>query len=222
MPQTGPDLVGAGYPISRPLLALLGGNGNLTNPNTPAKTNLDFPLGQLVDGTNNTTASPGGSMLAVAVPALPGDVITKVTFLVGATSAASANVTNQWAALYTGSGSAPGTTGAQPTLIGQTASLAATNVASVAALSFSFVQPQTITAVQAPYGYIYVSYSATTSASTWPSFYSMTAASATYYPWFSTSPVFLAATMGSSLGSAAPATMGTATRVAQIPVVILT
>lgn len=218
--QTGPDLVSAGYPISRPLLALLGGNANLAQPNVPAKTNLDFGFGQLVDG--GTTASPGGSMLSVAVPVLPGDVITKINFVVGATSAASANVTNQWAALYTGTGSAPGTVGSQPTLIGQTASLSAVNVPASTLLSFTFTTPQTITATQAPYGYVYVSYSATLSAGTYPSFYSMTAGSAAYYPWFATSPVFAAATSNASLGSAAPATMSVATRVGQIPVVILT
>lgn len=226
MPQTGPDLVSAGYPISRPLLALLGGTSNLTQPNVPAKTNLDFALGSLVDGTaaggGGVTASPGGSMLSVAIPVSPGDIVSKITYMVGGTSAASANVTNQWAALYTGTGSAPGTVGAQPALIGQTASLAATNVASVTALTFTFANPQTISAVQAPFGYIYASYSITTGSSTGPSFASMAAASVVTYPWFATSPPFFAATSNSTLGSAAPATMSVATRIAQVPVVILT
>lgn len=227
MTQQGPDLVGAGYPISRPLLALLGGTGNLTQANVAAKSNLDFGLGNLVDGTagggGGVVASPGGQMLNVAVPVVPGDVITKITYLIGNTSAASANVTNQWAAMYTGTGSAPGTTNAQPTLIAQTASLASTNVASATALSFTFATPQTITTSNAPFGFVYVSYSITTGSSTGPSFVSMTCPSAGAYQWFANGPVFLAATSNSSLGSAAPTTMSVATKTStQVPIVILT
>lgn len=214
MPQTGPDLVGAGYPISRPLLALLGGNANVAQPNVPAKTNLDFAMGGLTDVVPGT-----GSVNSVAVPVSPGDVITKISFVVGGTSAASANVTNLWAGLYTGTGSAPGTTGAQPALIAQTASLSATNVPASTLLTFTFTTPQTITSVQAPFGYVYASYSITGAS---PSLVSMAAASAAQYPWYSTSPYSLFMASNGGTGSAAPANIGTATRIANPPVVILT
>jgi hypothetical protein len=225
-PQTGPDLVGAGYPISNPMMALLGGTNQSAQPNVPAKTNLYFPFGQLVDGSTTASAN-GGGLTVAAVPVLPGDVITKVNLLVGATSAASANFTNFWAALYTGTGSAPGTTGVSPTLIAQTPSTGSTtaaNVPATAALSFTFTAPQTITSLQAPYGYIYVAYSMTLAAGTGPSFLQMTLASVCAYPWYATSPAFIGATTASTaaVGSVAPATLGTATRSATVPIVILT
>lgn len=213
MTQTGPDLVGAGYPISRPLLALLGGNGNVSQPNVPVATNLDFAMGGLTDVVPGTS-----SVMAMAVPVSPGVVVTKVSLLVGGTSAASANVTNLWAALYTGTGSAPGTTGAQPALIAQTASLSATNVPAATRLDFTFTAPQTITSVQAPFGYVYAAYSITGAS---PSLLSMACASVAQYPWYSTSPFSLAMQSNGGTGSAAPANIGTATRFLNPPVVLL-
>lgn len=213
MPQTGPDLVGAGYPISRPLLALLGGNGNLSQPNVPIASNLDFALGGVTD------VAPGtGSVVAVAVPVSPGALITKVSLLVGGTSAASANVTNLWAALYSGTGSAPGTTNAQPALIASTASLSATNVPASARLDFTFAAPQTVTSVQAPFGYVYAAFSITGAS---PSFLSLACASAAQFPWYATSPFSLAMAGNGGTGSAVPANLGTATRLANPPVVLL-
>ncbi len=225
-PQTGPDLVSAGYPISRPLLALLGGTGNTSQGNVPVFSNLDWGLGNIVDGTaaggGNVVASPGGQVQSVAVPVLPGTVITKISFVVGNTSAASGNVTNQVAGLYTGTGSAPGTTGAQPTLIAQTASLAATNVASASLLTFTYGTPQTITQAQCPYGFVYASYTVTTGSSTGPSFVSLTAASAGVYQWFTNGPLFLAGTHNSSVASALPTTMSNVTKTStQVPICLL-
>lgn len=225
MPQTGTDLVGAGYPISRPLLALLGGTANASQGNIPVRTNLDFPLGGLTDVAGPASAA-SGSVYSVAVPVLPGDVITKISFVVGGTSSASAGVTNLWAALYTGTGSAPGTAGAAPALISQTASLSGTNVAASGLMTFTFATPQTITSVQAPFGYVYAAYSVTIGSASpnvsGPSLISMAAASVTQYPWYSTSPYSLFMTSNGGTGSAAPATIGTAIRAANPPVVLLT
>lgn len=221
-PQTGPDLVGAGYPISKPLTALLGANSNAVEPNVPIKTNMDwFPPVSWTDRSGQASAAQ--TLLSVAVPVTPGDVISKVTYLVGASAMSSPN--HSWAALYTGTGSAPGTAGATPTLIGQTpdATGSAALKAAASALSFSFSTPVTITSIHAPYGYIYVTFCTLTSLNgNSPSFVSATVASPTY-SWFTNGPNFLAAThdVASTQGSAAPATMGTATAVANPPFVFL-
>lgn len=224
-PQLGPDLVGAGYPISSPLLALLGGTGNAVQPNVPIATNLSLGLGNLSDASGAASAA-SGSVLSIAVPVSPGTVITKVSFLTGATSSACPSaVTNHWAGLYTGTGSAPGTTGAQPLLIGQTASLSGASVPASTRLDFTFATPQTITAAQAPSGFIYAAYSITVGAAspnvTGPSLISMGTASAAEYLYYPTSPYALYMTSNGATGSAAPATIGTAVRAANPPVVLL-
>lgn len=218
MPQTGPDLVSAGYPISRPLLALLGGTGNIAQPNNPIRTNLDFNIGGLKDVS---FASPAGSVYSVAVPVLPGDVITKISFVCGATSQASANVTNLWAALYTGTGSAPGTTGAQPTLMGNSASTGGSVVINASSpMTLTLATPVTVTSIQAPYGYIYAAFSVTTSSSA-VSFVSMTCACAAQNPWYPTSPFSLYMSSNGATGASVPTAIGTATRTADPPVVLL-
>ena len=227
MPQTGTDLVGAGYPISRPLTALLGGNTNVTSPNVPAATNLDFGLGNLTDVSGATGSATSGSVYSVAVPVTPGTVITKVSWVTGASAVACPSaVTNFWSALYTGTGSAPGTTGAQPTLIGQTASLSGASIPGNSLVTFTFSNPVTITSVHAFYGFVYASYSLTFGGAspnlTGPSLISMTAACAVENPWYSTSPYSLYMTSNGGTASSVPATIGTATRVANPPIVILT
>lgn len=209
MPQTGPDLVGAGYPISRPLLALLGGNGNLAQPNVPIKTNLDFGLGGLVDATLAATASVN----AVAVPVSPGDTFTKLSVLVGA----AAGSPNGWGFLFTGTGSAPGTTGAQPTLIAQSASATTPQTASTL-YSFTFATPVTITSAQCPSGFIYAAIVNTQTSTASPSFLAMTCAAAAQYQYYTTSPVSLYSTSASVTGFA---TLGTSTTRANPPVVLL-
>lgn len=224
MPQTGPDLVSAGYPISRPLLALLGGSTNATQGNVPVRTNLDFPLGILTDVSTASAAS--GSVNTVAVPVVPGDVFTKVSFLVGATSAASASVLNLWGALYSGTGSAPGTTGAAPVLLGSSASTGGSvNISASSMLTFTLNSPVAITTATAPYGYIYASYSVTigsASPNVAVSFLCATAASAAQYQYYSTSPYALYMTHNGGTTSTIPGSVGTATRAANPPVVFLT
>lgn len=209
MPQTGPDLVGAGYPISRPLLALLGGNTNVTQTNVPIKTNLDFCIGGLLDAQ----AASQSLVQTVAVPVSPGDTITKVSLLCGASQG---SPSYSYASLFTGTGSAPGTTGAQPTLIAQTASTAA-SIPSSALYSFSFASPVTITSAQCPFGYIYASYYFVVATGS-PSFVSMTAAAATQYAYFANSPVGLYFTSASATNGA---TLSVATVRANPPVFLL-
>ncbi len=228
-PQTGPDLVGAGYPISYPLLALLGGTGLAAQPNVAARTNMSWGLGNLTDAIVGGSIV-GGSVMSMAVPVMAGDVITKISLLTGATaSTTSGSVTNLWAALYTGTGSAPGTTGAQPSFIasGISGSVAGSvGIPSSARFDFTLTSPQTITSVQAPFGFIYASFSLTTSGTASPSNTSFicvtnqaSGGSLLYYPG---APVGLFLTSNATSGSTAPATLGTATRTANPPVVILT
>ncbi len=217
-PQTGPDLVGAGYPISRPLLSLLGGNNSLIQPNVPIATNLDFGFGAWAD-----TALNPASVYVMPVPVSPGVTVSRIGVLIGATAGGS--ITQGWAALYTGTGSAPGTTGAQPTLIATTiAGSVVSNQAAGSAITaptastrweFLFATPQTITSVQAPYGYVY----AAVCASPADSVIMMGTPTATQYAYYSTSPPFIGGTNGSA--ASAPATMGTVTKVAATPIVLL-
>lgn len=215
MPQTGPDLVGAGYPTSNALTALLGGTGNATSPNVPVYSNLYF--GGVSGGLTDAAPAGTGSVNAVAVPVVPGAVITKLSLLVGGTSAASPTFAQ--AMLYTGTGSAPGTTNAQPTLIGSTGSAGNVVAASPSSARYdlTFTSPVTITATQCPFGFIYAAWEVLWSAGS-PSLISMTASASGQYQWFGNSPVWLYATSGSTSGFA---TLGSSTKAANPPVVLL-
>lgn len=225
-PQTGPDLVGAGIPTSSALTALLGGQGSLTSPNVPVYSNAYLGIGgNLTDASGQASAS-SGSVYSVAVPVVPGAVITKISWVVGATGTACPSaVTNCWSALYTGTGSAPGTTNAQPVLIGGAASLSGASVTASTLLTFTFSSPQTITSIQAPFGYVYASISETVGAAspnnTERSLISFGCASAAQYPWFTNSPFSLFMTSNGGTGSVIPANIGTATRAANPPIVLL-
>lgn len=215
MPQTGPDLVGAGYPISNALSALMGGNANLSTPNQPVYSNLYF--GGVSGGLTDVAPAGPGSVNAVAVPVVPGAVITKLALLVGAASAASPTFAQ--AMLFTGTGSAPGTTNAQPTLIGSTGSAGNVVAASPSSSRYelTFSSPVTITSSQCPFGFVYAAWETLYSAGS-VSYISMTASASGQYQWFSTSPVFLYGTSGSTTGFA---TLGTTTTRANPPVVLL-
>jgi hypothetical protein len=208
MPQTGPDLVGAGYAISNPLNALLGGATNATTPNVPARTNLSFGLSTLLVGTG--LASATALTQTVAVPCLPGDVITKVSYIT--TAAATASVAG-WVAVYTGTGSAPGTTGAQPTLMGNSASATTITATGAGVVSVSLNAPLTVTSVQAPFGFVYVSlgYAGGASAGFAPAQATQASATAQWSTFFTSAPVFLFATQASPTTNAAAATLGTST-----------
>lgn len=211
MPQTGPDLVSAGYPISRPLLALLGGNGNSTQANVPIKSNLDFGLGGLQD----TNAASGANLQTMAVPVSPGDVINKVSLINGATTGSPSSA---YAVLFTGTGSAPGTTGVSPVLISQSASTFAGSTVANTPYAISFATPVTLTAAHCPYGFIYVSV-AFVPATGSPTWISMTCASVAQNPIYpGTSPYTLYGTGASTAGNA---TLGTTNRAANPPVVLL-
>jgi hypothetical protein len=228
-PQTGPDLVGAGYPTGNAITALLGGTGNGVSPNVPVYTNAYFAAfgggGNLQDVSGQASGA-SGSVWSVAVPITPGAVISKISWVVGATgTACSSAVTNLWSALYTGTGSAPGTTNAQPVLIGATASLSGASVTASQLLTFTLSSVQTITATQAPNGFIYAAFSENVGGAspnvTEFSRISFACASAAMYPWYSTSPYSLYMSSNGGTGASVPANIGTATRQANPPIVLL-
>lgn len=214
MPQTGPDLVGAGYPASRPLSGLLGGQNQVLQPNLPARSNLEFfGIGNPAD-TNPVTST--GVATAVAVPALPGDTFTKVTFFAGSTVESS--VTHAWAAVYSGL--------TTPALIAQSSdTVISSGGASGTAQTFTVPLPgAAITSVNAPFGYVYASIMF---AGTPPSGVTIATPTAVGYQWSapyaatSTAPLFWSATHGSSLTGTAPATITGQAAKATAPVVVL-
>jgi hypothetical protein len=205
--QTGSDLVSAGYPVSNPLIALLGAS-NLSQPNVPPRSNLEWAA---VLGTPSDTAIAGtGVGLAVAVPALPGLTITAAKILAGATAEATGS--NGFVAVYSGI--------AVPALLGSTAAITgAAAIAASAAYTATLATPVTLSSTTCPNGFVYVSISFT--ATTMPTLISATPATATQTPWSTTAPLFYGATHGTALAGTAPATIASPATVAKVPLVTL-
>ena len=216
--QTGADLVGAGLPISNPWTALLGGSTNVSSPNTPARSNLEW-FG-LASASSATIAGGTGAATVVPVPVTPGLTITNVKILVTATAASVP--THQWAAIYAGTGSAPA-------LVAQGTDGGSTAIGANAFLNLTFGTPLVITNVStvAPNGFVYVAlgFTATTEMTvltvTGPSTASWYTPLLTTNPTYP-SPLFFAATFGSAQGATAPSTITSASNTANVPVVWLT
>lgn len=220
MPQTGTDIVGAGYPISRPLLSLLGGATNTYQGNVPVKTNMDYTLGSVVDSAQTTT----GVSLSVPVPVSPGDVITKATYIMGATAASpftTGTADYAFSALYSGFGSAPALIGSSTVITGSTPWVGTATVASsMAAVVFTYASPVTITSVTAPYGFIYADVNM--SLSTLPSLAGVTTTASVWsFPWFANGPRWMVTTHDTAAGSTPPNPMGAVSYVAKAPIVFL-
>ncbi len=139
----GADLVGANYPTFNPIDSILGQPRNLTQANIGARTNW---LGQpLVDttgvfGTAQTTF--------VTVPVAPGDVITSVIFMVGATAASTP--THFALGLYSGVLTTTKLLGTQSTDTTTTA-IAANTLFTTKLGAVYTIQP-----ADCPYGYLFV------------------------------------------------------------------
>jgi hypothetical protein len=215
--QVGADLVGAGLPISNPWTALLGGSTNVTSPNTPARSNLEW-FG--LYGLASTTLPAGtGAATVVPVPVTPGLTITNVKVLVTGTAASAP--THSWAAIYAGTGSAPA-------LVSQGTDAGSAAIGANAFYNFTFGTPLVITNVStvAPNGFVYVALGLT--ATTIPTVASSVAITAAWYtPLLTTnptfpSPLFFAATFGSSQGATAPTTITSTSAATAVPIVWLT
>lgn len=204
------DLLGGRYPLNASLTSLIGGLSNTVQANIPARTNLEYPLGNLTDGALAAT----GIATVVPVPIDPGTVVSKVGLLIGAT--AGATITHGFAALYAGTGAAPALIG-QSTDIGTTASITAS-----ALYQFTLTSTQLITNTLAPNNFVYVAIVFTQSAGTIPTAMSMSTPIGINYQWSTGSPLNLAATAGSTLTTTAAATIASPSAKAVAPVIVLT
>lgn len=207
------DLVRGRFHVTNPVWCALGQPVNATQSDIAVRSNLDaWGSPVLSDGAALAT----GVITAVAVPVEYGDVISKISVLVGAT--AEATGTHAWAALY----SAPAAQGT-PALLG-TQSTDNTGAAAMGASArFDFTlggTPVLITPTNAPQGYVWAAVCVT--ATTVPTLASFTLATAVAYPWFTNAPVKMGAiTSGSALGATAPATLASPAAQAVTPVMFL-
>lgn len=201
------DLVRGKYPVTNPLFSAFGQTANASQANVALRTNAVVTgLNALTDGAALTTAVA----TAVAIPVEVGDVITKVTVFVGATAAGTP--TNSFAALYSGV--------AVPALLGQSVSGGVAAIAASGAFVFTLATPISVTAANAPLGFIYAS--VVVAATATPSLASTTVATAVAYKWFANAPLGLGALAhGAALSTTAPATITGQTAQAVTPIVVL-
>ena len=201
-------LVKGKYQPTNPLYSALGQTANATQGNLGQRTNATYS--GLVAVTDQAAALTTQVCTSVMVPVEIGDVITKITVLVGATAAGTP--TNGFAALYSGV--------TVPALLGQATDITSNAIAASAAFTYTLAAPQMVTTALAPYGFIYVS--VMSKATVVPSLASTSLAAAVGYKWFGNSPLFFAATHGSALTNLAPATIVTPTAQTVVPLVFLT
>ena len=200
-------LVRGGYPVNHALRKFTGNLANVAQANLVARSNQEW-LG--VASADTAAIAASGTAVAVAVPVEVGDVISRVSVLVGATAAGTP--TNAFAAVHSGV--------AVPALLGQSVSSGAAAINASGLLSFALATPVTVTGVNAPNGYLYVS--VVFSATVMPSVGTTLVAAAVGYKAFPNSPLFLAATHGAALSTTAPATIVAPATISTVPVVYLT
>lgn len=192
-----PDLVNGVYPIKNPQW--------LSNGQPSGCFRESLPFGRL-QGLNNM-ASPGtGVMLSVALPLQAGDIVTSLTFLSGATAAATP--TNWWFALYD--------TAATAALLRQTADQTSTawaaNTAKTVALATSYTVPTSGVYRAA----------VMVAAGTPPTIAGLTVQNAAGAGAVVSGQLILAQTSGSGLTTTAPATIATPTTVANLAYAVAT
>jgi hypothetical protein len=200
------------YPQTNAHWNILGRPVNATQGNLAARTNATvFGVNAITDAAYGAGT---GTSTSVPVPVEWGDVITKVSFLVGAT--AEATGTHAFAALYSGIATTPALI-VQSTDVTGAAALAAS-----ARFDFTLTAPTLITQALAPYGYIYATICVT--ATTQPTLLCVTVAAGAGYQWFTNSPLYgpTAMTHGSAQGATAAATITSSTVHAATPLVFLT
>lgn len=196
------DLARGHYYIEAVLDSMLGNARNATQANLPVYTNLSF-FGASGLTDNSTTALTTAKANAVAVPVDWGAIITKVSFVVGATAGATSTHTN--VALYSGGVAAPAILGTQST--DNTAGNGGFPASAINTVTLG--APVLVTPSNAPQGYIYVSLGIT--ATTPPSLLSAPAPAAVFYQWSglnsaTANPLGFALTATGG-GAAAPATL---------------
>ena len=202
------DLVRGRFHVTDPVWSYLGQPVNATQNDIAYRTNAHvLGLSGLAD-TGSLVAS--GVQVSVPIPVEAGDVITKVTFLIGATAASTP--THSFVALYSGV--------ATPALLAQSADATTGAIAASGAYVQSLQTAQTITTSNAPFGFVYASLCVTGTAV--PSVATVAAAAAVGYQWFTNSPVkMVAVSHGSAQGATAAATIASPTALANTPIAFL-
>lgn len=192
------DLVGGNWPQHNPMVSMLGNAGNETQSNIPVRSNLEYGIGQWVDGAVAGT----GVACAVAVPMDPGTVIKRVTMFTGATAASTP--THTAVAIYSGI--------ATPALLGtQGTDTTTTAVAASGLFQQALGSPYLVKPADCPNGYIYVAYTQTATACNTAWGFTTPTAVGIQYLTGSTTPAgvmpMFAATSGSALAGTFAATL---------------
>lgn len=201
------DLVSGRYPTSYQFDKITGKAQNAQQGNIAVRSNAEW-LG--ISGMTDGALAATGVGCAVAIPVSDGDVISKISLIVGAT--AEATGTHAFAALYSGI--------AVPALLSQSVTdTGAASLAASARFTFTLATPQLITPANAPNGFVYASIAIT--ATTVPTAATVPVAAAVDYQWFPNGPLFLSATHGSALAGTAAATIASPTAKAVAPLVFL-
>lgn len=209
------DLVSGRYGQNSPMAALFGNVKNETNPGLPGRSNAEYGIGQWVDGA----LAGVGVACAVAVPIDAGTTVKRVTLWIGGTGASTP--THSWTALYSGIATPALLTGTQST-DGTTTAIAASGLYQT---TVGGGTPYTVQPADCANGYIYVVVMVAGTGA--PTAWGMTTPTAINYQGLtgSTTPAAVqpmyAATSGSSLTTAAAATLTLASK-AVAPVVLLT
>lgn len=215
--MSGSDLVAARFPTTYPFAKALGLASLASQANVTVRSNAEiFGLGNIVDGA--LAASEVGNV--IAVPVEVGDVISKITLLVGATKGK--KVEAGFAALYSGALNAKGEPKEQALLAQSKSAALGETVAAEKALVFTLEQSVQITAAMAPNGYIYVVVAL--EAETVPSALTVAtpkACQAAIAAAFANSPAVFAGTAGAGLKTKAEANLGAITSKAVAPLVFL-
>ena len=205
------DLARGRYGVTNPIHSAFGQTANSTQSDIAIRSNASWAgMCGLTDAAAIITT---GVMASIPVPVEYGDVISTISFAVGAT--AGATLTQSITALFSGI--------ATPALLAQsTSNVAADGGFTASGLrTFTLQTPILITPANAPNGFVYAGYSVT--GTTMPTLASYGSAAAVYYQYLTSQPLrgVAAVTHGSALGATAPATIASPTVAATTPLVIL-
>jgi hypothetical protein len=193
------------------------GQGTLVSDSGRQVRSNAFAMGGF-NGLADSALAGSGVACFVPIPVWPGDVITNVNFLVGATPGST--LTHAWCAIYAGS-TATGPL-ALPTVIAQSTDSTAATLAASGWAKFALSSAQTITQAQALYGYIYAAISFTGTVPTAASYSTptalVTAGAASSFN--VNAPIFNSFTAGSALGATA-VTVASPSAKATCPLIVL-
>jgi hypothetical protein len=210
------DLSGGRWPMIYPFAKALGLAGNGTQANLCVRSNLEwFGLGNIVDGA--LAATEVGNV--IPVPVEVGDVINKVSIIIGATKGK--KVEAGFAALYQAL-NAREKAEEQPLLAQSKSAKLGEEVVAEEYLTFTLEKPVIVTPTIAPFGFLLVQIAL--EAETVPSAWTVATPKAIqkgYLKLFPNAPLALAGTAGAGLKTTAAATLGAITSKAVAPVVFL-